>query len=249
MKVFITSRVKYVAALVFWLMVWQAASGAVANEVMLVSPASAFSRLFELSMAAAFWRTIGFSLSRIIAGFSLAMIMGVILAAFSAWSNLTHVILAPVFDIIKSVPVALFVILALFWLHSSHLSLFISFITVLPIVYFKVFEGIKNAEPRLLEMAYIFKISPLRKIRHIYFIAVVPHIIASANAGLSFAFKAGISAEIIGIVRDTIGFNLHTASNLLQTRDIFAWTIAIIILGSIMERIFLAFLGRMSRWQ
>ncbi|MCL2377063.1 MAG: ABC transporter permease subunit [Defluviitaleaceae bacterium] len=237
MKPFISS-LKYPLAVVFWLIVWHVASEIIANTIIIVSPIAAFARLFELALEAHFWTAIGASLMRIVSGFLLAMVVGVAMAATTSSVRFLYALTLPVFNIIKSIPVASFIILAWMWMDSQNLSAFIAFITVLPIVYFNTYEGIKGTDEGLLQMARVFKVPARKKMAYIYFPATAPHIIAAASSGLGFAFKSGIAAELIGLARDTIGFNLHTARIFLQTADVFAWTIAIVLLSYVIEKVF-----------
>ena len=68
--------------------------------------------------------------------------------------------MAPLVAAVKTVPVASFIILALVWLNSQSLSLFISALMVFPPVYLNVLEGICRTDRQLLEMARVFR-SPL----------------------------------------------------------------------------------------
>ena len=76
-------------AVVFWLLVWQGASMALAalyphGALLLASPLSALARLGELAVTAAFWRTVLASTVRILGGFLLACALAVVLAALAA---------------------------------------------------------------------------------------------------------------------------------------------------------------------
>ena len=248
MKIFI-SKIKYPLAIIFWLVVWQVVSNIISNSIIIVSPLAAFSRLFELVREFDFWMSVSFSLIRILLGFLLAVFVGITSAAFTSYSNALYILLLPLFNIIKSIPVASFTILALMWIDSRNLSVFIAFTAVLPIVYFNTFEGIKNTDIRLLEMAQVFRVPVLKTILYVYIPHVLPYVISAAASGLGFAFKSGVAAELIGLARGTIGFNLHTARIFLQTSDLFAWTIAIVLLSYSMEKVLLICLKRVEKWQ
>ena len=65
----------------------------------------------------------------------------------------------------KSIPVASFVILALIWIGSENLCIFISFLVVLPMIYVNTLAGLESTDPKLLEMADVFGVPFLRRIR------------------------------------------------------------------------------------
>ena len=134
-------------AVLFWLAVWQIAAMALAavyphGELLLASPADVLLRLVQLAVTAAFWRTVAWSAVRIFGGFLLAPVLAVALAALAAWKQWLRGLMAPLVAAVKTVPVASFIILALVWLNSQSLSLFISALMVFPPVYLNVLEGI-----------------------------------------------------------------------------------------------------------
>ena len=60
--------------------------------------------------------------------------------------------------LVKTVPVASFIILALVWLSSKTLPLFIAALMVFPPVYLNVLEGVRCTDASLLEMARVFRV-------------------------------------------------------------------------------------------
>jgi NitT/TauT family transport system permease protein len=128
----------------FWLVVWQLASIGIGHSLLLVSPIEVAKTLVILIAEPSFWSTIGFSFVRIVSGFLLAIFVGILLAAVSAKSNIIKELLAPFLGVIKSIPVVSFIILVLIWFGSESLSIIISFLMVLPIIYTNVLEGIER---------------------------------------------------------------------------------------------------------
>ena len=103
----------WLAAVVFWLAVWQAAAMAIGQEVFLVSPVQALRTLLELLPRADFWQRVGFSSGRILLGFVLGAVVSVVLAVCAARWSAADALLAPVMQLVKATPVASFIILAL----------------------------------------------------------------------------------------------------------------------------------------
>lgn len=245
MKIFILTKLKTkIIIVLFWVFVWEIANRIIANHILMVGPFDTVSRLFELAGELIFWQAIAVSFSRIFLGFVLALVVGIFLAAFSFIFPIFRLFMLPALNALKAVPVASFVVLAILWVGSSGLAVFVAFVTVVPIVYFNTYAGIKSTDPQLIEMAGLFKIGPYKKIRHIYIHCVAPYVISAASTGFGFAWKSGIAAELIGVAQNTIGFNLHMARIFLQTADLFAWTLTIVLLSFFIEKIFLYFFER-----
>ena len=148
-------------------------------------------------------------------------------------------LLAPAMAAVKATPVASFIILVLIWVPSRNLSVVISFLMVLPVIYTNVLNGIQDTDGQLLEMAGVFRVSRWKRIRYIYLSSVLPFFRAGCSLGLGLCWKAGVAAEVIGIPQGSIGEKLYEAKVYLETPHLFAWTVVIIILSILFEKVFL----------
>lgn len=234
-------------AVLFWLLIWQAAAIAIGEEILLVSPIAVIGRLFVLAGEGIFWKSVVFSFVRIATGFLGALVCGTVLAGAAARFRIIKQLLAPLMLTIKAIPVASFIILVLIWVSSKNLSVLISFLMVLPIIYTNVLDGIEAADGQLLEMAQVFEISAAKRIRYIYVSEVLPFFKAGTLVALGLCWKAGIAAEVIGIPKNSIGEHLYNAKVYLDTPDLFAWTLVIIIVSLAFEKLFLAVLNLVVR--
>lgn len=227
------------AAVIIALAVWQAGAMLLGESLLLVTPTDVVKRLFTLLTEQDFISTAGFSFLRIVSGFLMALITGAILSAIGGRFHIVEVMLKPFIVTIKSVPVASFIILCLIWLNSKSLSIFISFLMVLPIVYTNLLQGIKSTDPKMLEMAGIFRVGWLKRLKYIYLPQIKPYLVSSCSVAIGLAWKSGIAAEVIGIPDGSIGEKLYEAKVYLSTGDLFAWTVVIVILSIIFEKLFL----------
>ena len=231
-------------AVAVWLLVWQAVSVSIGQEILLVSPVVVLKRLFELVQTRELWYSILFSLIRILGGFLLAMVNGVLMAGLSYRFKRIRELLAPAVLTIKAIPVASFVILVLIWVPSENLSVVISFLMVFPVIYTNVLNGIESMDQKLLEMAEVFELSARTRIRYIYVSQVLPFFRAGCSLGLGLCWKAGVAAEVIGLPDKSIGEQLYNAKVYLNTPDLFAWTIVIVLISLLFEKLFLATIDR-----
>ncbi|MDR1271617.1 MAG: ABC transporter permease subunit [Clostridiales Family XIII bacterium] len=229
----------------FWLAVWQAGSMALGQAILLVSPVAVARRLAELAITAPFWSSIGFSLLRIASGFLIAVVAGVVLAAAGARFRRLRELISPAMLTIKAIPVASFVILVLVWVPSKNLSVVISLLIVLPVVYTNIIDGIDAADPKLLEMTRVFELPALRAVRYIYVSQVLPYFRAACSVGLGLCWKAGVAAEVIGIPKGSIGEKLYESKIFLNTADLFAWTATIVIISYSFEKIFMLLIDKL----
>ena len=234
--------------ILFWLGAWQILSAVVDNDILLVGPVEMFRTLLALTVQGEFWISIANTLLKIGAGFLLAAITGFLAGALSYGNRFFEAFLAPLISLMKSIPVASFVVLALIWLGgSANLSVFVSFVVVFPMVYLSSLSGLRSTEGKLLEMARVFRVRPMKKVRYIYFPAVYPYLMNCFRTALGMAWKSGVAAELIGQPRHTVGGNLYQAKIFLDTPGVFAWTFTVILVSFCFEKLMLWLLG--SFWR
>lgn len=221
-----------VAVILFWVAAWQVLAMWLGHGGLFLStPVQTLQALFRLLPTAAFWQRIAFSAARILAGFLLAVVCGVGLGALSCRFEAVWALIAPVMQLIRAMPVASFVILALLWVSSRNLAVVVSFTHVLPVTYAGVLTGIADTDRQLLEMARVYRLPLAKRLRYIWLPGVFPAVCESCVAAMGMCWKSGVSAEIIGLPDHSIGDALYRAKITLSTPDVFAWTLVIVLLS------------------
>lgn len=228
-----------IIGIIFWLAVWQIAAMALDQKVLLASPLSVAERLIELIPNADFIQAVMFSMLRILGGFFIGLAIGTALAALSGKVTIIRHLIAPLISAMKSIPVASFTILALIWISSENLSVLISVLIAIPIVYSNMLEGADSLDPKLKVMAKVFQIPAGKRFFGIYMSQLLPYFRSASKLAMGLCWKSGVAAEVIGIPDGSIGEKLYMSKIYLETEDLFAWTLIIIILSFICEKLFM----------
>lgn len=234
-------------AAAFWLLVWQLAAMAVGQRILLASPIETLARLVRLLPTGAFWRSVLYTLGRILAGYGMACALGIGLGILATRASVVADLLSPLLTAMRSVPVASFVIAALIWVPSRRLSLLIVAVIVLPVVYAGTVDGLRQIDPRLTEMARVFHMPRWNRLRTIELPALLPSLASSLSVAMGLAWKSGVAAEVIGIPTGSIGERLYKAKVYLATPDLFAWTLTIVLLSAACTRLLKFALGRLDK--
>lgn len=235
------------AIILIWLAIWQIASLLIDNSIVFVGPTDVLRSFSQLIPEPGFWKSIASSFGKISIGFLSAFLLGGVLGSLATRNRLLKEFLEPLVALMKSIPVASFVILALIWIGSRNLSVFISFTVVFPVIYINTIAGLESTDPQLLEMAQVFSIRLPKRIHYIYIPALLPYLVSGSKVALGMSWKSGIAAEVIGVPANTIGENLYMAKIYLSTADLFAWTIVIIIVSAVFEKLFLLLMEAASK--
>ena len=199
-------------------------------------------KLLIICLWLVFWQTSAFVVHNSI---MLVGPFGILLGALAYAVPLLEEILEPFMLFLKAVPVASFIILVLIWAGSRNLSVVISFLVVLPVIYVNTIAGLKSTDWKLLEMAEVFHMPVWKRIRFIYLPALMPYLLSGCRIALGMSWKSGAAAEVIGLPEHSIGEQLYLAKIYLETTDLFAWTMVIILISAVFERLVLFSLSRL----
>lgn len=236
-----------IIAVAIALLMWQIAAMSINQRILLVSPLEVLMRMTTIWTEENFWSSVWFSFYHIAGGFLIALVLGVLLASLAGRYPWVETMLWPYMITVKTVPVASFVVICLIWLSASNLSVFISFLIVLPVVYGNVLEGIKSEDKKMLELAEVYRMSFVNRILYIHLPQLKPFIMSACATALGMAWKAGVAAEIIGTPDGSIGKQLYYAKIYLDTDDLLCWTVIIVIISVAFEKLFMLMLKRLYR--
>ena len=232
--------------LVFWIAVWQIASTAIGREVILPAPIAVCKRFFALAATLPFWKATFLSLFRIMSGYALGVLVGVLLGTAMHFLAPVRVIFSPFLTVVKSTPVASFILVAYFIITDTAIPIFITFLMVLPMIAACVYTALASTDKTLLEMTKVYGFSFGKKLKNLYLPTALPHFFGQALTALGLGWKAGIAAEVLCTPRDSIGKYLYDAKVYIETVDLFAYTLMVILISLVLEKLLGSFMRRVK---
>ncbi|WP_051656672.1 ABC transporter permease [Butyrivibrio sp. AE3004] len=230
--------VKKIGIAVCWIIVWQLAALIIHNKILLAGPLESAAALINMAKTPDFTASVITSVAHIALGIIFGAVLGIILGALSLKVKIIGEFLSPIVTVIKSVPVASFVVLVLIWIGSDNLSTVIVTLVVFPIIYLATIGGLTAADIKLLEMAHVYRMPASNKIRFIYIPALIPSYLGAFSTAVGMGFKSGAAAEVIGQPLLTMGNGLYRSKINLDTAEVFAWTFAIVLASWLTEKVF-----------
>lgn len=222
-------------AFVFWMGIWILVARMINESLYFPNPAQTIRALRKLIVEEKFFFSVLNTVSRVFIGLLIANISGIILGLLCGFNQIFDELIRPFMTFVRSTPVMSLIIIALIWFKSSHVPIFISFLMCFPIIWMNIVEGFKKVDKKLLEMATVYNVSSYQKIKDIYIPSLIPFYIAGFNTALGIAWKVTVAAEVLSHPRFAIGTQLHDAKVYLNTPELFAWTLVIVILSYFFE--------------
>lgn len=235
----IRSIIKGIAIAAVWIVVWQLCSVFVADnlEFLLPSPLVTLRTLFSLASESDFWLSAATTLLHVLEGYVLGVLAGIVMGIVTYKVGFLRDLFNPIRTVIKSTPVTSFILLVLLWLDTDMVPMFITLLMVLPIVWTAIYEGLFAVDERLKEMAHVFNVPFAKRLMGIYLPSLRQQLLAALTTALGLAWKAGVTAEVIAAPVHSIGAGLYNSKIYLQTPELFAWTIVVILLSIVFEKL------------
>lgn len=224
-------------ASVFWIGVWYLAALWVGKDWILPTPWAVLKSLSRLVPTAEFWETVGQSLLRVLWGYLPGVLAGILGGILTAKSRLLNALLSPALSVVRATPVTSFILVVWLFFGRDSTPSFITFLMVLPIVWANVAEGVKTVDPSLKEVCRLFRIPLLRRMQILYIPHCRPFFSAGVLTALGLGWKAGVAAEVLCTPKFSVGKEMFDAKQILETTDLFAWTVVVILLSLIFEKI------------
>ena len=227
---------KMIASIVFWLLIWQLVALKVGKELIFPGPFMVLERLVALIWTGEFWFSCLHTLLRIVSGYLLGVVLGLIFAILTSYNEVLNAIISPMIKIIRSTPVASFIILALLWMGKNSVPFLIVVLMVIPIVWENVCAEFNSVDKDLIEMAKAYRFSKWKTLLKIYIPSSLPGLQSACLTAMGLAWKSGIAAEVLAQPSIAIGTNLYYSKIYLETSELFAWTMVVIVLSWLIEK-------------
>ena len=222
---------KRILCIIAILLVWQIIAIQVNNNILIPSPIETISALFSLLIKPATWSSIGITLVRVIRGLCISLFLSLVLLFLYEADQRTEKIFTPIVTLISSIPNISYMILAIIWLGSEGSVSVVTMMVLFPVTFQGLFSAILDEDKSLKDVQVLYKESFICRVRFHLLPMLSFTILRTMKTALQLGFKVGIMAEIVASVRAGIGRSMHFANLNLNTAEVLAWTLIIILLS------------------
>ena len=238
---------KILIPIAFWITIWELLAIIVNNSYFLPHISETATALCAVITSDKFFKSIIFTFLRVLFGLVLGIIGGCLLAVISHHVHILKSIISPIISVIKATPVATFIILLWVSLSGNALTVAIAFLMVLPIIWQNVLDGYDAVSAELSEVCLIYNVKGIRKFNLLVFPTLLKYLTPAVITSAGLAWKSEIAAEIIAYTKNSIGQFMNDAKYNFDTATVFAWTLIIIALSILLERLTRYLLRRISK--
>jgi len=196
------------------------------------------------------WANLGITLGRVGIGFTLAALvsvpLGIVLGAIRRLGEFFE----PVLPVLNTVSSAIWAIFAIIWFGISNATtIFVVFMTAMPLIITNVWQGTRSVNADFIELAHTLRMPGWKVMTKIYLPTILPYFFSGARLAFGFGWRVSLVAETLG-ASSGVGYRLRQAADLIQTDQVFAWTITMIAMMATLEMgVFKPLENHLFRWK
>ncbi len=175
------------------------------------------------------------SFARLITAIGMASLAGIVLGTMAGFTPVLATMMRPVVTSLRTLPVAsLIVIILILYGHTRSLYI-ITFLMIFPLVFEAAKQGVLNISTTLKWALLLEKVPWRKKMTKVYLPLAFPYIKTGFLQSIGLGFKVLVMAEFIAQSPQSIGNMLYRGRINLQYDHVFAWTIILIIIVTMVE--------------
>ena len=227
--------IKILLIILLWVGIWEALAFIINKPLLFPTPIAVMAKLFNLILTKVFWINTVYSFGRVGIGIVIAMALGFIFGLICSFSKFAYEIIYPLVTVIKSTPVASFIILIWIFIGNDSTPIVISSLMVFPIVFSNIYRGMESVDTGLIEVCKIYNISKKKMISSLYVPSVLPYFSSALLSSIGLGWKAGIAAEVLCTPKKSIGLAIFEAKTYIEYVELFAWTVAVVVFSIVLE--------------
>jgi len=189
------------------------------------------------------------SFLRVLAGFSIALVIGIVLALVSGLSRWGEIIVDPPIQMLKAMPFLGLLPLFILWFgigEAPKIGL-VAFGAIFPI-YLTLHGGIRGIDKKLIEAGQTLELGTAGVIRHIVIPGALPSLLVGVRYGLSVAWLSLVVGEQIN-ASSGIGYIITYARDFLQTDVIVVCLLVYAIMGLLTDGLVRMIEAYALRWR
>ena len=248
MKRFMQNSPKFLS-IFFFLIIWEGVALYIDNSLLFPRVSEIFLSLKNLVASGDFILILWNTLSRFFISIVFSLILAIIFSVASYRYEVISFLLFPFIIFLRAVPTIAIIIVVLIWSSVERVPIVGGRLVLFPILCESILGGIKNVDKNLLKMSKVFKVSTKRVVRDIYIPSIYYSISSNIPSYMGLTFKVIIAGEVLSQESLSIGGEIFINKIYLESSNIFAWIIVVIVLNYFLEKGLKTINNRVCRWK
>jgi NitT/TauT family transport system permease protein len=206
-------------------------------------------RVWKDFAAGTIWRHLGITLLETVLAFLTGAVGGIVFGFVFARGELVAAVFDPYIKAANALPrVVLAPIFALWFGLGIWSKVALGFTLVFFIVFFNVYQGVREVSPTILANARMLGMSERQLLRHVYWPAALTWMFSSLHTSVGFALVGAVVGEYLGSAAG-LGYKIHEAESVFDVTGVFAGMVVLAIFVIIIDMAVTAIENRLLVWR
>lgn len=188
------------------------------------------------------------SLQRVLKGFLVSAVLGVVLGSLIGMFGPLRELLAPAITVIRQIPIIAWIPLIIMWAGIGEGS---KVIIIVLAAFFPILvntqSGVEQTPQGLLEVAQLYKLNKWKVFTKVYLPHALPQILVGLKLGLGVSWMAVVAAELIAS-NTGIGYRLNYSRSMMEADKVIVCMIVIGLVGVVMDKLIGLLFQRITPW-
>ena len=238
-----------IAVGVAFIVAWELASGRLWDEFSISKPSAIGGRLRELSASGELWDHLQVTMTETLLGLVIGMAGGILLGLLIATSKRIGQLFYPYIIALYSLPRVALAPLFIVWFGIGLTAKVVMVVTmVLFVAFYNTYEGVRNIDKDLLDMARSMRRGRLETLRWVILPSITPWLLTSLRLSIGLGLIGAVISELVAAT-EGLGYYIKLSSNLFDTTGVFAGLIVITLVAMVLEQLVVLLERRVLRYR
>lgn len=228
--------VKWFIALI-WIVIWSLAAFFAGSDLILPGPHSTLAALIGLLKTGSFYLNVLWTILRTVLGIVISFSLGALFAVLAFRNGIIREFLRLPVSFFKSIPVMAIIIYVILVIKSDWVAVVVCFLMCFPIAYTNILNGLEALDLKYLELGRNLGLTGKQMIRFIIRPSLDTQIRTALSLITAMSWKVVVASEVLAIPKYSIGYQMLNSKYYLETADLFAYIIVLIVLSLLMEKL------------
>ena len=222
-----------IALFVFWhfgttIPVWQDGSTLI-DPFFFSTPVSVIERTIDDFVSGSVWKHLYITLLETVLAFVIGSFGGVVIGFWFARQDIISDVFGPYLKAVNSMPrVVLAPIFALWFGLGIWSKVALGFTLVFFVVFFNVYQGVKEVSPTVLANARILGMNDRQLLRHVYLPSALSWVFSSLHTSVGFALVGAVVGEYLGSSAG-LGYRISQAEGVFDVTGVFSGMLILMV--------------------
>lgn len=244
-----TAQMRRSLSVLLFLLGWEAIVRLGAVPAYLVSaPTQVAQRAYEMMIEGPLIEHIAASMSRVLLGYGIALVSGVLIGAFMGWFRWLDDFIDPLVELFRPVSPLAILPLAILWLGIGQTSkIFVIWYGCFFPILLNTYAGVRSVPRSNVEAAQTLGANAGEMLRKVVFFNSLPMIMTGARISFAVGMIVIIASEMVAADKG-LGFLILTAQQTFKTVELYVGITSIALIGFAGDRLLRALRARLCPW-